>query len=67
MPTTDKGNEFSSLQGEIGDAMHKVKEPDDENPTAIMPRGMQTLKKGLAAEVFNKGGGSRSTHLEKTL
>lgn len=64
--TTDKGNEFSSLQGEIGDAVHRVKEPEDTNALAVIDRGMQTLKKGLAAEVAKKGG-SWTAHFDKTL
>ena len=66
MLTTDKGNEFSTLQQTIGDAVHKVREPEDRNALAVIDRGMQTLKKGLAAQVAKKGG-SFTTHFEKTL
>jgi hypothetical protein len=65
--TTDKGNEFSSFQGEIGDAaVRRVKEPEDKNALAVIDRGMRTLKNSLAAEVAKKGG-SWTTHFEKTL
>lgn len=64
--TTDKGKEFSTLQAEIPDAVHRVKEPQDMNALAVIDRGMQTLKKGLAAEVAKKGG-SFATHFEKSV
>ena len=62
--TTDKGNEFSTLQKTIGDAVHWVKEPADANGLAVIDRSMQTLKKGLASEIAKKGG-SFTTHFEK--
>ena len=65
MLTTDKGNEFSTLQQTMGDAVHRVKEPEDRNALAVIDRGMQMLKKNLASEVAKKGG-SFTTHLEKT-
>jgi hypothetical protein len=64
--STDKGKEFSSLQGVIGPAVHRLKEPEDPNALAVLDRSMQTLKKTIGAEVTKKGG-SFATHFEKSV
>ena len=51
--TTDMGNEFRGLEAALpGGAVHRQKDPSDRNATAVVDRAIQTLKKDLAALVF---------------
>ena len=55
--TTDLGNEFATLDRELpAEAVHRTKRPEDRNATAVVDRGIQTLKKDLATRVARKGG-----------
>ena len=44
MVTTDLGNKFASLDRELPEE-HRTKRPEDRNATAVINRGIQTLKK----------------------
>ena len=62
--TTDLGNEFATLGQELPEeAVHRTKRPEDRNATAVVDRGIQTLKKDLATRVARKGG-QWSDHFE---
>ena len=55
--TTDLGNEFATLDRELpAEAVHRTKHPEDRNATAVVDRGIQTLKKDLATHLARKGG-----------
>ena len=54
--TPDLGNEFATLDRELPEAVHRTKRPEDRNATAVVDRGIQTLKKDLATRVARKGG-----------
>ena len=41
------GNEFATLDRELPEAVHQTKRPEDRNATAVVDRGIQTLKKDL--------------------
>ena len=45
MVTTDLGNEFATLDRELPEAVRRTKRPEDRNGTAMVDRGIQTLKK----------------------
>ncbi|CAJ1385038.1 unnamed protein product [Effrenium voratum] len=46
--TTDLGNEFATLGRELPEeAVHRTKRPEDRNATAVVDRGIQTLKKDV--------------------
>ena len=62
--TTDLGNEFATLDRELPEAVHRTKRPEDRNATAVVDRGIQTLKKDLATRVARKGG-QWSHHFER--
>ena len=62
--TTDLGNEFATLDRELPEAVHRTKRPEDRNATAVVDRGIQTLKKDLATRVARKGG-QWSDHFER--
>ena len=47
------------------EAVHRTKRPEDRNATAVVDRGIQTLKKDLATRVARKGG-QWSDHFEQT-
>ena len=47
MVTTDLGNEFATLDRELPEAVHRTKRVEDRNATAVVDRGIQTLKKDL--------------------
>ena len=54
---SDLGNEFTTLDRELfAEAVRRTKRPEDRNATAVVDRGMQTLKKDLATRVARKGG-----------
>ena len=61
--TTDLGNEFATLDRELPEAVRRTKRPEDRNATAVVDRGIQTLKKDLATRVARKGG-QWSDHFE---
>ena len=54
--TTDLGKEFATLDRELPEAVRRTKRPEDRNATAVVDRGIQTLKKDLATRVARKGG-----------
>ena len=62
--TTDLGNKFATLDRELPEAVHWTKRPEDRNATAVVDRGIQTLKKDLATRVARKGG-QWSDHFER--
>ena len=51
MVTTDLGNELASLDRELPE---EAVRPEDRNATAVIDRGIQTLKKDLATRVARK-------------
>ena len=62
--TTDLGNELATLDRELPEAVRRTKRPEDRNATAVVDRGIQTLKKDLATRVARKGG-QWSDHFER--
>ena len=57
--TTDQGNEFKQLDAHVlsKDAVHREKEVNDPNATAVVDRAMQTIKRDLASRVARTGKG----------
>ena len=59
--TGDDGNFVGATSsprwtGELPEAVHRTKRPEDRNAIAVVDRGIQTLKKDLATRVAHKGG-----------
>lgn len=53
--TTDQGGEFSSLEKSLHGGIHREKEVEDRNAISVVDRGIQTLKRSLAARVARNG------------
>ncbi len=54
--TTDQGKEFSSLDDVMPRVIHVAKDPKDKNAIAVIDRGIQTIKKDIAADIADEGG-----------
>ena len=57
--TTDQGNEFKGLDAHVLPkwGVHREKEVEDRNATAVVDRTTQTIKKDLASRVARTGNG----------
>ena len=54
--TTDRGKEFTDLDEVMPGVVHVAKDPKDKNAIAIVDRGIQTIKKDIAADIADEGG-----------
>ena len=53
--TTDRGKEFSSIDGLRG-IVHITKDPSSKNSIAVIDRTILTVKKDIAADIADEGG-----------